>query len=52
MLQGHNFLQAAKAVLRILRKAWGPWALEARPAKGWGSGEAADASAPNFSGHS
>ena len=36
MLQGHNFLQAARAVLRILQKAWGPWALEARPAKGWG----------------
>lgn len=33
-LQGPNFLQATREMLRTFQKAWGPWALEARPAKG------------------
>lgn len=33
-LKGPNFLQATREMLRTFQKAWGPWALEARPTKG------------------
>ena len=37
-LQGPNFLQATREMLRTFQKAWGPWGLEARPAQGVGGG--------------